>query len=162
MDWSADGRFLLYDSFDPKRGSDVWALPLAGDRKPFEVVRTDFNEGLPQFSPDGKWIAYQSDKTGRSEIYLRPFPDPGEDLRASIDGGAQARWNPNGQELFYIGPDDRLMAVRLRFSTNGKAVEPGTALGLFATRVGSTATLVYRQQYMVFADGQSFVMNSAG
>jgi hypothetical protein len=59
MDWSPDGRFLLYDSFDPKRGVDIWALPLEGDRKPFEVVRTDFNERLAQISPDGTWIAYQ-------------------------------------------------------------------------------------------------------
>ena len=102
MDWSADGRFLLYDSLDPKRGFDMWALPLEGERKPFEVVQTDFNEGLGQFSPDGRWIAYQSDKTGRFEIYVRPFPGPGDDVRVSIDGGAQVRWNPNGKELFYI------------------------------------------------------------
>ena len=160
MDWSADGRFLLYDSLDPKRGFDIWALPLEGDRKPFAVVQTDFNEGLAQFSPDGTWIAYQSDKTGRFEIYVRPFPGPGGDSRVSIDGGAQVRWNPNGKELFYIAADDRLMAVPIRFSSDGKAVEPGTPLGLFATNVGSTAVLTYRQQYVVSPDGQSFVMNS--
>ena len=71
MDWSSDGRFLLYESLDPKRGFDIWALPLAGDHQPFAVVQTDFSERLPQFSPDGKWIAYQSDKTGRFEIYMR-------------------------------------------------------------------------------------------
>ena len=126
MDWSADGRFLLYDSLDPKRGFDIWALPLEGDRKPFEVVQTDFNERLAQFSPDGTWIAYQSDKTGRFEIYVRPFPGPGGDSRVSIDGGAQVRWNPNGKELFYIAADDRLMAVPIRFASNGKAFESGT------------------------------------
>ena len=159
-DWSPDGRFLLYDSLDPKRGFDIWALPLEGDRKPFEVVQTDFNERLAQFSPDGKWIAYQSDKTGRFEIYVQPFPGPGGDSRVSIDGGAQVRWNPNGKELFYIAPDDRLMAVPIRFASNGKAVEPGTPLGLFATNVGSTAINTNRQQYAVSPDGQSFVMNS--
>jgi Tol biopolymer transport system component len=158
-DWSADGRFLLFTSLDPKRGFDIWALPLEG-RKPFEVVRTDFSESLAQFSPDGRWIAYQSNKTGRSEVYLRPFPGPGDDWRASIDGGAQARWNPNRKELFYIGADDRLMAVPIRFSSNGKTVEFGTTRGLFPTSVGSTAPLVHRQQYLVSADGQSFVMNS--
>ena len=112
-DWSADARFLLYDSLDPKRGYDIWALPPEGD--PFEVVRTDFNERLAQFSPDGTWIAYQSDKTGRYEIYVRPFPGPGDDSRVSIDGGAQVRWNPNGKELFYIAADDRLMAVPIGF-----------------------------------------------
>ena len=74
MDWSNDGRFLLYNVIDPKHGADIWALPLAGERKPFEVVRTDSNELLPQFSPDGKWMAYQSDKTGRFEIYVQSIP----------------------------------------------------------------------------------------
>jgi len=159
-DWSADGRFLLYDSLDPKRGTDIWALPLEGDRKPFAVVQTDFNERLAQFSPDGTWIAYQSDKTGRFEIYVQPFPGPGGDSRASTEGGAQARWNPNGKELFYVATDDRLMAVPILFSSNDKIVEPGTQFGLFATSVGSTAVLTYRQQYVVSPDGQSFVMNS--
>ena len=160
MDWSADGRFLAYDSLDPKRGFDIWALPLEGDRKPFEVVRTEFSERLAQFSPDGAWIAYQSDKTGRFEIYVQPIPGPGGDSRVSIDGGAQVRWNPNGKELFYIATDDRLMAVPVRVASDGKTVEPGTPIGLFATNVGSTAINTNRQQYAVSPDGQSFVMNS--
>ena len=160
MDWSPDGRFLLYDSLDPKRGVDIWALPLEGGRKPFEVVHTDFNERVAQFSPDGTWIAYQSDKTGRYEIYLQPFPGLGVDSRVSIDGGAQVRWNPNGKELFYIATDDRLMAVPIRYVSNGKAVEPGTPRGLFQTNVGSTAINTNRQQYAVSPDGQSFMMNS--
>jgi hypothetical protein len=160
MDWSSDGRFLLYDILDPKRGMDVWALPLEGDRKPFEVVQTEFNERLGQFSPDGTWIAYQSDKTGHFEIYVRPFPGPGDDSRVSIDGGAQVRWNPNGRELFYIAPDDRLMAVSIGFVSNGKTAELGAPLGLFATNVGSGAMNTNRQQYMVAQSGQSFVMNS--
>jgi serine/threonine protein kinase len=160
MDWSPDGRLVLYDSIDPKRGVDIWALPLEGDRKPFEVVQTAFNERLAQFSHDGKWIAYQSDKTGRFEIYIQPFPGPGGDSPVSTDGGAQVRWNPNGKELFYIAPDDRLMAVPIRVAADGKTVEAGTPVGLFATNVGSTAINTNRQQYMVSADGRSFVMNS--
>jgi Tol biopolymer transport system component len=160
MDWSADARFLLYDSFDPNRGVDIWALPLEGDRTPFEVVQTEFNERLAQFSPDGTWIAYQSDKTGRFEIYVRPFPGPGGDSRVSIDGGEQVRWNPTGKELFYVAPDDRLMAVPIRLSSNRETVELGTPAGLFATNVGSTAINTNRQQYVVSPDGQSFVMNS--
>jgi Tol biopolymer transport system component len=174
IDLSPDGRILLYDTLIPKQGFDIWALPLEGGRpstgsgrpepaqgrKPFAVVQTEFNEGLANFSPDGKWIAYQSNKTGRSEVYLRPFPGPGADLRVSTEGGAQVRWNPKGKELFYIGPDDRLMALPIRFSADGKTAEFGAAVGLFATNVGSTATNVYRQQYVVSPDGQSFVMNS--
>jgi serine/threonine protein kinase len=160
MDWSRDGRFLLFNLIDPQRGGDIWALPMDGDRKPFVVVHTDFDELLPQFSPDGAWIAYQSDKTGRYEIYVQAFPGPGGDTRISIDGGAQVRWNPNGKELFYVAADDRLMAVPMRFASNGKTVEPGTPLALFATSVGSKAINTNRQQYMVSPDGQSFVMNS--
>ena len=111
MDWSRDGRFVLYAEASPTQGLDLWGLPLDAQRKPFEVVRTDFNETMAQFSPDGKWIAYQSDKTGRDEIYLRPFPGPGPDTAVSIDGGAQVRWNANGRELLYVAADDRLMAV---------------------------------------------------
>ena len=161
LDWSADGRLLLYSSGDPKRGTDIWALPLDGARKPFEVVRTDFNESQAQFSPEGQWIAYQSDKNSRDEIYLRPFPGPGSDVNVSTEGGSQPRWNPNGKELFYVAADDRLMAVPIHFSSDHKTVEPGTPVGLFATNVGSAATFKYRQQYMVSRDGQSFVMNSA-
>ena len=159
-DWSPDGRFVLFTSPTSTGGSDIWALPLEGDRQPFEVVKTEFNEGLAQFSPDGKWIAYESDKTGRLEIYVRPFPGPGSDVRVSTEGGSQARWNPKGGELFYVAEDDRLMAVSIRPSPDGATVEPGAPLALFATNIGSTAVLKYRQQYVVGPDGQSFVMNS--
>ena len=157
-DWSADGRFVIYDSLDPKRGFDVWALPMEGERKPFAVVQTEFNEGLAQFSPDTTWIAYQSDKTGRFEIYLRPFRGPGDDVRVSVDGGTQVRWNSNGKELFYLAAGNRLTAVPLRFSANNKGVEPGTPLALFVAKVGGFAG--YTQQYMVSRDGQSFVTQS--
>jgi len=160
-DWSSDGRFLLYTSLDASRGFDLWAIQLDGDRKPFEIVATNFSESQGQFSPDGKWIAYQSDKTGREEIYIRPFPGPGSDTRISTDGGIQVRWNPNGKELFYVASDDRLMAAPIQVSSDGKAVEPGSPVGLFQTDVGSTVLLKYRQQYLVTRDGQSFVMNSA-
>ena len=159
-DWSPDGRFVLYSSASAKTGSDIWALPLQGDRKPFEVVKTDFSEGLAQFSPDGYWIAYESDKTGRLEVYLRPFLGAGIETRASINGGSQARWNPAGNELFYVADDDKLMSVPIRVSADGKSIEPGTPSALFTTNIGSTATLKYRQQYMVSPDGKSFVMNS--
>jgi Tol biopolymer transport system component len=161
MDWSADGRFLLYDTLDPKRGFDIWALPLEGARTPFTVVGTDFNEGLAQFSPDGHWIAYQSDKTDRSEIYLRPFPGPGTDVRVSVDGGTQVRWNAKGNELFYIATDTRLMAVPIRIVSGGALAEAGTPVALFATILSSAAGPMYKQQYMVLPDGQSFVMHAA-
>jgi len=157
MDWSADGRFLLYDELGTNGTSDLWALPLEGDRKPFEVVRTDFDEGLGQFSPDGRWVAYQSDRTGRVEVYVRPFPGPGTDVVVSTDGGTQPRWNPDGKELFYIADDDRLMSVPIQFSADGKSPEPGKPVGLFATALGRR--YVYRQRYVVLPNGR-FVTNS--
>jgi serine/threonine protein kinase/Tol biopolymer transport system component len=163
MDWSPDGRYLLYTVLHQTSGFDVWALPLGGgaeERKPFEVVQTDFNEGLAQFSPDGRWIAYESEKSGRYEVYLRPFPGPGSDSLVSTAGGTQVRWNPNGKELFYVAADDRLMALPISFSSDGKTPELGKPTALFATSVGSTGFNMYRQQYVVSPDGQSFVMNS--
>src|SRR5436190_5328835 len=159
-DWSPDGRVVLFTSPTPTGGSDIWGLSSEGDRKPFEVVKTEFNEGLAQFSPDGKWIAYESDKTGRLEIYVRPFPGPGSEVRVCTEGGSQARWNPKGGEPFCVAADERLMAVSIRPSPDGATVEPGAPLALFATNIGSTAVLKYRQQYVVGPDGQSFVMNS--
>jgi serine/threonine protein kinase len=156
-DWSTDGRFLLYRSSDPKTGVDIWALPMDGDRKQFPVVRTDADERDGQFSPDGKWIAYQSNESGRFEIYSQPFPGPGTKKPISTSGGAQVRWRRDGHELFYLALDGRLMAVPIRFSADGKTIEPGAAVPLFATRLGDPAE--YRQQYSVSPNGQRFLMN---
>ncbi len=159
-DWSSDGRTLLFDDIGgPASGVDIWALPL-DTRTPFQVVHTEFNERLAQFAPDGRWIAYQSDKTGRFEIYVQPFPGSGGDTLVSTNGGSQPRWNRDGTELFYIGGDDQLMAVPIGQSSEDGRVEPGSPVALFATDVGSGVPNTVRQQYMVAPDGQSFVMNS--
>jgi Tol biopolymer transport system component len=159
-DWSHDG-FLLYikTSFDSKTGTDVWALPLNGDRKPFAVVQTAFEEKDAQFSPDGRWIAYQLNETGQFEIYLQQFPGPGGRQRISTAGGAQVRWRRDGRELFYIALDGRLMAVPIRFASNGQAVDAGTPAPLFATHVGGAVSGLDRQQYVVSSDGQRFLMS---
>jgi Tol biopolymer transport system component len=158
-DWSPDGRFVLYRSQDAKTKYDLWALPLERERKPFPVVQTNFDERDAQFSPDGKWIAYESDESGRFEIYVQPFPGPGAKLPVSTNGGAQVRWPHEGKELFYIGLDERLMAVPIRLPSNGQAVEVGAPVPLFPIRVGG-AVSVYRQQYMVSPDGQRFLINT--
>jgi eukaryotic-like serine/threonine-protein kinase len=163
-DWSSDGRFLLYQSVDPKRNNDIWALPLDKDGKPsgqpVPVVQTDFDEHGGQFSPDGKWIAYVSLKSGRYEVYVQPFGRPGGgEIRMSIDGGDQVRWRPDGRELFYVARDGRLMAVPVRVGSNGETVEPGTPVPLFQTRV-VRGTPIGQTQYAVSADGLRFLMNS--
>jgi len=160
MDWSSDGRFLLYRTNDPKTNYDIWALPVDGGRKPFPVVQTNFVEGDGQFSPDGKWIAYYSGESGRFEVYIQPFPGGGGKRQISIDGGAQPRWRHDGKELFYIGLDERLMAVSLRFAADGQAVELDTPITLFTTHIGGALQGVNRQQYLVSPDGQRFLMNT--
>jgi len=160
MDWSPDGRFLLYVTLEPTRGFDLWALPMQGDHTPIAVVQTEFNEGLAVFSPDGRWIAYESDKTGRHEIYVRPFPGPGNDFLASTSGASQVRWSRDGKELFYIGADDRLMAQPITASSDGKTVDFGTPTPLFATSILSPGVNTFRPQYAVSPDGRSFVLQS--
>ena len=132
---------------------------MSGDGKRFPVVNSTFEEKDGQFSPDGRWIAYQSNETGQFEIYLRPFPGPGEQKRVSTNGGAQVRWRRDGRELFYIALDGRLMAVPIRFASDGKAVDLGTPVPLFATRVGGAVSGLDRQQYVVSPDGQRFLMS---
>jgi eukaryotic-like serine/threonine-protein kinase len=86
-DWSPDGRFILYTSQTPTAGRDLWALPLSGDKKPLAVTQTAFNEDSGRFSPDGRWVAYASNESGRYEIYVQPFPGPGGKLQVSTRGG---------------------------------------------------------------------------
>jgi len=159
-DWSPDGHFLLYRSDDPKTQFDLWALPLSGDRKPLVVVQTNFNERDAQFSPDGKWIAYESDESGRYEIYVQPFPGPGNKVQISADGGMQVRWRRDGKELFYVAADGRLMSVPIQFTSNGTIVEAGSPVPLFMTRIPHPVQNIAKQQYAVSPDGQRFLMNT--
>src|SRR5262249_52839116 len=108
-DWSSDGRFLLFRSNDPRTGYDLWVLPVSADKKPIPFLKTPAEEREGQFSPDGKWIAYQSNETGRFEIWVQPFPGPGAKFHISSDGGAQPRWNKNGKEIFYVSLDSKMM-----------------------------------------------------
>jgi hypothetical protein len=140
-DWSSDGRFLLFRSVDPATGHDLWALALEGDKEPFPVVRTSFVEPYGQFSPDGKWVAYQSNESGRAEVYVQSFPDPGAKVQISTNGGAQMRWRRDGKELFYIGLDGRLMAAPIRQGPGDRLLEAGDPVPLFATNVGELVPL---------------------
>jgi serine/threonine protein kinase/Tol biopolymer transport system component len=156
-DWSADGNVLLFDQVDRQKGSiEIWGLRLGSDSEPFPVVHTTFKDQAGQFSPDGTWIAYQSDRDGRSEIYVQPFSGPGASVLVSSGGGTQARWNPNGKELFYVGLDGEMMSVPMRAGSNEHQLVPGAATPLFATKLRPSR----RQNYMVSPDGQSFVINS--
>jgi Tol biopolymer transport system component len=161
LDWSRDGRVLLYAVQDDKTGSDLWALPLTGERKPFVVVQTNFDEMQGQFSPDGRWLAYTSNESGQFEVYVRPFPDAGGKWQVSTGGGAQPRWGRNGQEILYVAPDARLMAAPIRVAQS--AIDAGTPVALFPTRLATGPNILpvgYNSsaQYTVAPDGR-FLMN---
>ena len=151
-DWTHDGRYLIfgYLSAGPR---EEWAMPLFGDRKPFTVVRTSGTVQGAQVSPDGKWIAYASDESGRQEIYVQNFPPAGGRWQISTDGGIEPSWNPNGKELFYIHLT-RLMAVDVTATANRFAA--GKLHVLFEAPFGNTL----RNAYAMTPDGRKFLVNT--
>ena len=161
LDWSRDGRYLLYRSAEAGTGLDLFVVSMTGTRESRPVVQSKGNDENGQFCPDGRFIAYQSDDGGGDdEIYIQPFPGPGPRVRVSTNGGTQVSWRRDGWELYYIALDDRLMAVPIAPSRDGQSVEPGDAVPLFATRVGGAVQVLSRQQYIVAEDGQRFLMNT--
>jgi eukaryotic-like serine/threonine-protein kinase len=155
-DWSPDGRFLAFTKSDPNSLNDIWIQPLEGDRKPSPFANTKYDEVMAQFSPDGRWIAYRSNESGRPEVYVQAFPGPGSKVRVSTDGGTEPRWNPNGKELFYISPDAKMIAASVTSSSSG--LEIGKPVPLFQTRIVRGGTSDVTQQYDVSHDGR-FLIN---
>jgi Tol biopolymer transport system component len=158
-DWSLDGRYLLYRTQSSRTRYDVWAWALDGSTPTFPIAQTDADDRDGQFSPDGKWVAFESDESGRFEIYVQRFPGPGTKWPISTNGGAQVRWSRDGRELFYISLDGHLMAVTVRLDAGPGTVEADTPVALFATHVGSPVS-VFRQQYVVSPDGRRFLFNT--
>ncbi len=132
-DASRDGRFLLYQSLDPKTSYDIWVLPLLGNRKPFPFLSTNFNETDAHFSPDGHWVAYASDESGRFEVYVRPFsPDlsaadvsgAGAKWQVSEGGGHEPEWSADGKELYYLTLGSKVMEANITTTPNFQAGIP--------------------------------------
>jgi eukaryotic-like serine/threonine-protein kinase len=96
---------------NPRTGLDIWVLPLFGDRKPFPYLETEFQENEPKLSPDGRWLAYRSNESKRSEIYVVSFPQPGGKWPISTTGGQEPVWSRDGRELYYYSLDNKIMAV---------------------------------------------------
>jgi len=155
-DVSPDGHVVLYTRATGAP-PDLWYMSLVGDPTPRSFVETPFEERDGQFSPDGKWVAYQSNEPGHNEIYLQPFPGPGDRIQVSSGGGQQVRWAPSGAELFYVAADQRLTSIPVTFAANGAATL-GHAVPLFRTAFDNAFQT--RQQYVVSADGQRFLVNA--
>ena len=168
--WSPDGRFILYSRRPPGgRGrpttdrplntppsGELWVLPLFGDRKPFPLQQKPFRAELGRFSPDGRWVAYTSNESGRAEVYVTPFPGPGGRWRVSTAGGTGPTWRRDGREFFYLAPDGKLMAATV--NGRGSTFEIGAAQALFETTLRSTVGAL--KLYDASADGQQFLINT--
>jgi Tol biopolymer transport system component len=171
QDWSKDGRFLLYSETDPKTGFDLWALPMSGasanpsgrsgqkmtgtDREPIVIANTKFEEVSGQFSPDVRWVAYQTTESGQFQIVVQAFPIPTGKKQVSINGGSQPRWRADGKELYFIAPDGKMMAAS--FTSSGTSFATDTPVPLFAASL-ATGSGTYKQQYVVSRDGR-FLLN---
>jgi Tol biopolymer transport system component len=140
-DWSPDGRFLLYSQASAESGYDLWVLPLAAGSKPAPFQATQYNESSGQFSPDGKWLAYVSDESGRSEIYVRSFAGGGDKWVVSNSGGSYPRWLRDGKELLYQGLEGMLMSVAVKPTAQG--LEFGTPAPLFRILGASGGAFAY-------------------
>jgi eukaryotic-like serine/threonine-protein kinase len=114
-DWSPDGTHILFIQPGASNlGNEIWAMPLGGDRKPFPIVQTPFNNNGALFSPDRKWIVYGSDESGRNEVYVTSFPKPVGKWQVSLDGGQNPQWNSNGKEIFFLSMNDnRIMGAQV-------------------------------------------------
>jgi Tol biopolymer transport system component len=129
--WSSDGETLLFLRQTGNNEQTVWALPLSGEGEA-EPVLTAFRMDEPQLSPDGRWLAYISDESGRDEIYVEPFRREGDRVRVSVDGGGQPKWRGDGKELFFTTSNNRLMAVEAQAA--GDRIEVSLPVELFEIR----------------------------
>ena len=160
--WSHDGRFLLYAVQDAKTTkAELWVLPLEGDKKPFPFLRTEFNEDYGRFSPNGRFVAYQSDESGRTEIYVRTFTpdspaatsDTGGKWLISTAGGSDPRWGEDGKELYYVASDRKLMSVEIALNP---VFQAGVPKALFQTPLPPTSAA--REPWDITPDGRRFLL----
>jgi dipeptidyl aminopeptidase/acylaminoacyl peptidase len=151
LSWSPDGQRLLFYRIDPKTQRDIWVLPLENPSKAYPWLATPFNERFAKFSPDGRWVAYDSDESGRYEIYAAPFPGPGGKRQISTGGGGLPRWRADAREIFYVAPNGKLMAAEV--SIKSAIIDVGLVhpLGIAVNPNGE-------YMYDVSADGQRFLV----
>jgi Tol biopolymer transport system component len=155
-DWSRDGRFLTYGSLNPDTREDLWVLSLDGARQPWAYVATPANEIQGRISPDSRWMAYASDESGRWEVYVQSFPEPGSRQTVSVGGGAQPQWRADGRELYYVAPDWTLMAVA---ADSSDALTVGSPEPLFRLEAAGTVK-DYRAHYAPTTSGDRFLVDT--
>lgn len=127
---STDGRFLAFSEQDQETSWDLWVLPLDGKSEPYPFLQGGFDEVVGVFSPDGRWMAYHSNESGRTEVYVRPFPGPGRQWQVSTEGGLWAHWRDDGSEIFYQAGDGQVVAVSVE--RRGEGLAFGAPRPLFA------------------------------
>ena len=153
-EWSRDGQFLIYSERDAQTGYDLWMLPLSGDRQPRSVLHTEYNEWCGTLSLDNRWIAYASDETGKSEIYVRAFSQEGTGSErkwlVSGNGGYWPKWRRDGKELLYLDADRRIVGVQV---AAGTSFQHGTPQPLFESGIRTPDA-----RFDVTADGRRFLI----
>jgi Tol biopolymer transport system component len=150
-DWSRDGKYLLYS-----RGVDLWLLKFP-ELQAIEFLKASSTLKNGRFSPDGKWVAYSSNESGRWEIYVTSFPEAHGKWQVSNAGGDQPQWRSDGKELFYMSPDDRLMVVPVKTGSN---FDGGTPVALFQANPHEMVATSEQFSYDVSKDGQRFLINT--
>jgi serine/threonine protein kinase/Tol biopolymer transport system component len=165
-DWSRDGRFIIYQIPGAKTGQDIWIAPQpaqgeGGDHKPFPYLQTSFDERHARFSPDGRWIAYSSNESGRDEIYVQSFPNSVAKFKISSGGGVEPQWRKDGTELFYISDEGMLMgvSVKLTHSASEGRIDVGQPKRLIPVRM-LVDTFIVGRSYEVSNDGQRFLVRA--
>jgi eukaryotic-like serine/threonine-protein kinase len=153
-DWSPDGQDIVFSTPQVATGSDLWLLPLTGDRKPVKFIASLAEEMHGNFSPDGHFVAYTSNESGRYEVYVQTFPLSDRKWQVSTNGGYEPRWRTDGREIYYLSEDRKLMAVSV-----GPSLSFGVPQPLFQTRVPAGVT-ANRQHYVPSRDGQRFLVNT--
>ena len=124
LDWSPDGRVLLFQADDPQKPTQMDLWYSAADGKATPLLQSASNETMGRFSPDGRWMAYVSNESGKEEVYVVPFPGPGGKWQISTAGGRAPHWTRSGREIVYQAPGDEIMAVEVRAATTFEAGIP--------------------------------------